>query len=160
MMLTGDNKLVAKWVAEEIGLDEYFAEVLPHQKAEKIKEVQARGLTVAMTGDGVNDAPALAQSDVGIAVGAGTDVAIETADIILVRSNPNDVAAIIGLAKATYGKMIQNLWWATGYNVVAIPLAAGVLYKMGILLSPAVGAIFMSLSTVIVAFNAKALKLK
>lgn len=160
MMLTGDNKLVAKWVAEEIGLDEYFAEVLPHQKSEKIKEVQSRGLTVAMTGDGVNDAPALAQSDVGIAVGAGTDVAIETADIILVRSNPMDVAAIIGLAKATYGKMIQNLWWATGYNVIAIPLAAGVLYKSGILLSPAVGAIFMSLSTVIVAFNAKALKLE
>lgn len=160
MMLTGDNKLVAKWVAGEIGLDEYFAEVLPHQKAEKIKEVQARGLTVAMTGDGVNDAPALAQSDVGIAVGAGTDVAIETADIILVRSNPRDVAAIIGLAKATYGKMIQNLWWATGYNVIAIPMAAGVLYKMGLLLSPAVGAVFMSASTVIVAINAKALQLK
>ncbi len=160
MMLTGDNKLVAKWVADEIGLDEYFAEVLPHQKAEKIKEVQSRGLIVAMTGDGVNDAPALAQSDVGIAVGAGTDVAIETADIILVRSNPKDVAAIIGLAKATYSKMIQNLWWATGYNVVAIPLAAGVLYKSGIILSPAIGAVFMSLSTVIVAINAKALKLK
>lgn len=160
MMLTGDNKLVAKWVAQEIGLDEYFAEVLPHQKSEKIKEVQGRGLIVAMTGDGVNDAPALAQSDVGIAVGAGTDVAIETADIILVRSNPMDVAAIIGLAKATYDKMIQNLWWATGYNIIAIPLAAGVLYKMGILLSPAVGAVFMSVSTVIVAFNAKALKLK
>lgn len=160
MMLTGDNKLVAKWVAEEIGLDEYFAEVLPHQKSEKIKEVQSRGLKVAMTGDGVNDAPALAQSDIGIAIGAGTDVAIETADIILVRSNPMDVVAIIGLAKATYDKMFQNLWWATGYNVVAIPLAAGVLYKMGILLSPAIGAIFMSLSTVIVAFNAKSLKLK
>lgn len=159
MMLTGDNKIVAKWVSEEIGLDEYFAEVLPHQKSEKIKEVQARGLTVAMTGDGVNDAPALAQSDVGIAVGAGTDVAIETADIILVRSNPMDVAAIIGLAEATYKKMIQNLWWATGYNIIAMPLAAGLLYKMGILLSPAVGAVFMSLSTVIVALNAKALKL-
>lgn len=160
MMLTGDNRFVAKWVAEEIGLDEYFAEVLPHQKAEKIKEVQARGLTVAMTGDGVNDAPALAQADIGIAVGAGTDVAIETADIILVRSNPLDVTAIIDLAQATYRKMIQNLWWATGYNIVAMPLAAGVLYKMGILLSPAIGAIFMSVSTVIVAFNAKALKLK
>lgn len=159
MMLTGDNKLVAKWVAQEIGLDEYFAEVLPHQKAEKIKEVQSRGLTVAMTGDGVNDAPALAQSDVGIAIGAGTDVAIETADIILVRSNPMDVAAIIGLAKATYKKMIQNLWWATGYNIIAIPLAAGVLYSSGILLSPAVGAVFMSVSTVIVAINAKSLKL-
>lgn len=160
MMLTGDNKLVAKWVADEIGLDDYFAEVLPHQKSEKIKEVQARGFTVAMTGDGVNDAPALAQSDVGIAVGAGTDIAIETADIILVRSNPMDVAAIIGLSKATYNKMIQNLWWATGYNVIAIPLAAGVLYKIGILLTPAVGAVLMSLSTVIVALNAKALKLK
>jgi Cu2+-exporting ATPase len=159
MMLTGDNKFVAKWVAEEIGLDEYFAEVLPHKKAEKIKEVQGRGLTVAMTGDGVNDAPALAQADVGIAIGAGTDVAIETADIILVRSNPLDVPAIIDLAQATYEKMIQNLWWATGYNIVAMPLAAGVLYKMGILLSPAIGAIFMSVSTVIVAFNAKALKL-
>ncbi len=160
MMLTGDNKLVAKWVADEICLDEYFAEVLPHQKAEKIKEVQSRGLTVAMTGDGVNDAPALAQSDVGIAVGAGTDVAIETADIVLVRSNPKDVAAIIGLAKATYKKMIQNLWWATGYNAFAIPLAAGVLYKFGIVLSPAIGAVLMSLSTVIVAINAKALKLE
>lgn len=160
MMLTGDNRLVAQWVAQEIGLDEYFAEVLPHQKAEKIKEVQARGLTVAMTGDGVNDAPALAQSDIGIAVGAGTDVAIETADIVLVRSNPKDVVAIISLAKATYKKMIQNLWWATGYNVVAIPAAAGALYKFGIVLSPAVGAMFMSLSTVIVAFNAKALKLE
>lgn len=160
MMLTGDNKLVAKWVSEEIGLDEYFAEVLPHQKAEKIKEVQKRGLIVAMTGDGVNDAPALAQSDVGIAVGAGTDVALEAADIILVRSNPKDVAAIIGLAKATYKKMIQNLWWATGYNVIAIPMAAGVLYRSGIILSPAFGAIFMSLSTVIVAINARALKLE
>lgn len=160
MMLTGDNKLVAKWVADEIGLDEYFAEVLPHQKAEKIKEVQARGLIVAMTGDGVNDAPALAQADIGIAVGAGTDVAIETADIILIRSNPLDVTAIIDLAQATYKKMIQNLWWATGYNIVAMPLAAGVLYKKGILLSPAIGAIFMSVSTVIVAFNAKSLKLK
>lgn len=160
MMLTGDNKYVAKWVADEIGLDEYFAEVLPHQKSEKIKEVKARGFTVAMTGDGVNDAPALAQADVGIAIGAGTDVAIETADIILVRSNPDDVASIISLAKATYRKMIQNLWWATGYNIIAIPLAAGVLAKSGILLSPAVGAILMSLSTIIVAINAKGLKLK
>lgn len=159
IMLTGDNPLVAKWVAEEIGLDEYFAEVLPHQKAEKVKEVQARGLTVAMTGDGVNDAPALAQSDIGIAVGAGTDVAIETADIILVRSNPKDVAAIIGLSKATYSKMVQNLWWATGYNTFAIPLAAGILFKFGLILSPALGAVLMSLSTIIVAINAKRLKL-
>jgi len=158
MMLTGDNKQVAKWVSEEIGLDEYFAEVLPHEKAEKIKEVQSRGLIVAMTGDGVNDAPALAQADVGIAIGAGTDVAVETADIVLVRSNPLDVMAIIGLAKATYRKMVQNLAWATGYNAFAIPLAAGVLYKSGILLSPAIGAVLMSLSTVIVAINARFLR--
>lgn len=160
MMLTGDNKQVAKWVAEEIGLDEYFAEVLPNEKAEKVKEVQSRGLIVAMTGDGVNDAPALAQADVGIAIGAGTDVAVETADIILVRSNPLDTVAIIGLARATYKKMVQNLAWATGYNVFAIPLAAGVLYKFGILLSPALGAVLMSLSTVIVAINARFLKIE
>ncbi len=160
MMLTGDNKQVAKWVSDQLGLDEFFAEVLPHEKAEKVKEVQSRGLTVAMTGDGVNDAPALAQADVGIAIGAGTDVAVETADIILVRSNPMDVAAIIGLAKATYKKMIQNLIWATGYNSFAIPLAAGVLYKYGILLSPAMAAVLMSLSTVIVAINAKFLKVE
>jgi len=160
MMLTGDNKQVAKWVADELGLDEYFAEVLPHEKAAKLKEVQSRGLTVAMTGDGVNDAPALAQADVGIAIGAGTDVAVETADIVLVRSNPLDVVAIIGLAKATYKKMVQNLVWATGYNAFAIPLAAGVLYKFGILLSPASGAVLMSLSTVIVAINAKFLKVE
>lgn len=160
MMLTGDNKQVAKWVAEEIGLDEYFAEVLPHEKSEKVKEIQSRGLIVAMTGDGVNDAPALAQADVGIAIGAGTDVAVETADIILVRDNPQDVVAIIGLSRATYRKMIQNLAWATGYNAFAIPLAAGVLYNAGILLSPAIGAVLMSLSTVIVAVNAKFLKVK
>ena len=160
MMLTGDNKQVAKWVADELKLDEYFAEVLPHEKAAKLKEVQSRGLTVAMTGDGVNDAPALAQADVGIAIGAGTDVAVETADIVLVRSNPLDVVAIIGLAKATYKKMVQNLAWATGYNTFAIPLAAGVLYKFGILLSPASGAVLMSLSTVIVAINARFLKVE
>ncbi len=160
MMLTGDNRLVAKWVAAEIGLDEFFAEVLPQDKALKVKEVQARGLTVAMTGDGVNDAPALAQADVGIAVGAGTDVAIETADIILVRSNPLDVVAIVGLSKATTRKMVQNLLWATGYNVVAIPLAAGALYSWGILLSPAMGAVLMSASTVIVAINARLLRLE
>ncbi len=158
MMLTGDNRKVAKWVSEEIGLDEHFAEVLPQEKSAKVKEVQSRGMVVAMTGDGVNDAPALAQADVGIAIGAGTDVAIETADIILVRSNPLDVAAIIGLARATYGKMIQNLAWATGYNAFAIPLAAGVLYNYGILLSPALAAGLMSLSTVIVAINARFLK--
>ncbi|PKN35935.1 MAG: copper-translocating P-type ATPase [Deltaproteobacteria bacterium HGW-Deltaproteobacteria-19] len=158
MMLTGDNRLVAKWVSDEIGLDEYFAEVLPQEKADKIKEVQSRGLIVAMTGDGVNDAPALAQADVGIAIGAGTDVAVETADIVLVRSNPLDTVAIISLARATYRKMVQNLAWATGYNAFAIPLAAGVLYKYGILLSPAMGAVLMSLSTVIVAINARFLR--
>jgi Cu2+-exporting ATPase len=160
MMLTGDNSLVAKWVSDEIGLDEYFAEVLPQQKAQKVKEVQSRGFVVAMTGDGINDAPALAKADVGIAVGAGTDVAIESADIILVRSNPDDVLNIIRLAKATYRKLVQNLAWATGYNVIAIPLAAGVLYNSGIIVSPAIGAVLMSLSTVIVAINARLLKIK
>jgi len=160
MMLTGDAEAVAKWVAEELELDDYFAEVLPEQKAAKIKEVQARGFAVAMIGDGVNDAPALTQADVGIAIGAGTDVAIESADIILVRSDPRDVTAIVELARATYTKMVQNLWWATGYNAVAIPLAAGVLYKLGILLSPAAGAVLMSLSTVIVAINARFLHLE
>jgi P-type Cu2+ transporter len=159
MMLTGDNKLVAEWVADEIGLDEYFAEVLPSEKAEKVKEVQSRGLVVAMTGDGVNDAPALAQADVGIAIGAGTDVAVETADIVLVKSNPMDAAAILGLSRATYKKMVQNLAWATGYNFFAIPLAAGILYKWGILLGPAMGAVLMSLSTVIVAINARFLRI-
>jgi Cu2+-exporting ATPase len=159
MMLTGDNNLVAKWVSEEIGLDEYFAEVLPRDKAEKVKEVQSRGLVVAMTGDGVNDAPALAQADVGIAIGAGTDVAVQTADIILVHSNPLDAVAILGLSRATYRKMMQNLAWATGYNVFAIPLAAGVLYAQGVLLSPAMGAVLMSLSTVIVAINARFLRI-
>jgi Cu2+-exporting ATPase len=160
MMLTGDNKQVARWVAEELGLDEYFAEVLPQEKASKVKEVQQRGLIVAMTGDGVNDAPALAQADVGIAIGAGTDVAVETADIILVKNNPLDAVAILGLARATYRKMVQNLVWASGYNAFAIPLAAGVLYKLGIVLSPAIGALFMSLSTVIVAINARLLHIK
>jgi Cu2+-exporting ATPase len=159
LMLTGDKREVADWVAKEIGLDEVIAEVLPDQKVAKIREVQGRGLITAMTGDGVNDAPALAQADVGIAIGAGTDVAIEAADIILVKSNPNDVAAIIGLARATYRKMIQNLIWATGYNVVAIPAAAGVLAHWGIVLGPAVGAVLMSASTVICAVNARLLRL-
>ena len=158
MMITGDNKQVAKWVADEVGLDEYFAEVLPEMKSEKVKEVQTRGLVVAMTGDGVNDAPALAQADVGIAIGAGTDVAAATADIILVKSNPLDAVSILGLSRATYKKMLQNLAWATGYNLFAIPLAAGVLYSLGILLSPAIGAALMSISTVIVAINARFLK--
>ena len=159
LMLTGDNKATAKWVSDQIGLDEYFAEVLPKDKAAKVKEVQARGVLVAMTGDGVNDAPALAQADVGIAIGAGSDVAVETADVILVRSNPLDVVAIVQLSRATYRKMIQNLAWATGYNVVALPLAAGALYAWGVLLTPAVGAVFMSASTVIVAINARLLRL-
>ena len=159
IMLTGDNKQTAAFVAKELGLDDYFAEVLPNEKADKIKEVQSRGLKVAMTGDGVNDAPALAQADVGIAIGAGSDVAVETGDIILTQSNPKDVAALVSLAKATYKKMVQNLWWATGYNVLAIPLAAGVLYSFGIILNPALGAGLMSISTVIVAINAKTLRL-
>jgi Cu2+-exporting ATPase len=158
MMLTGDATPVARWVAQELDLDEYFAEVLPDQKAAKINEIKSRGLTVAMVGDGVNDAPALVEADVGIAIGAGTDVAIESADIVLVRSDPRDVPAIIGLARATYRKIVQNLWWATGYNAVALPLAAGVLYRAtGVLLSPALGAVLMSASTVIVAVNAQLL---
>ncbi|WP_445664373.1 copper-translocating P-type ATPase [Fodinibius sp. AD559] len=160
IMLTGDNQQTAAYVANELGLDDFFAEVLPEEKAAKIKEVQQRGLKVAMTGDGVNDAPALAQADVGIAIGAGSDVAVETGDIILTQSNPKDVASLIALAKATYKKMVQNLWWATGYNAFAIPLAAGVLYTYGIILSPALGAVLMSLSTVIVAINARFLKLE
>ena len=157
MMLTGDANAVARWVARELDLDDYFAEVLPDQKSAKIKEIKARGLTVAMVGDGVNDAPALVEADVGIAIGAGTDVAIESADIVLVRSDPRDVVEIVRLARATYSKMVQNLWWATGYNAVAIPLAAGVAYKFGILLTPALGAVFMSASTVVVAINAQLL---
>jgi len=160
MMLTGDATAVARWVARELALDEFFAEVLPDEKAAKIREVQARGLTVAMTGDGVNDAPALTQADVGIAVGAGTDVAIQSADIVLVRSDPRDVTAVVDLARATYRKMVQNLWWATGYNAVAIPVAAGVLYPAGILLTPAAGAVLMSLSTLIVAINARLLRIR
>ncbi len=159
IMLTGDNKSVAEWVSKELGLDEFYAEVLPHEKVEVVKKLQERGYKVAMVGDGINDAPALIQADVGIAIGAGTDVAIESADIILVRNDPRDVVHIISLAKKTYKKMMQNLFWATGYNAVAIPLAAGVLYNMGIILSPAAAAVLMSLSTVIVAINARLLKL-
>lgn len=160
MMLTGDAEAVAKWVAEELGIDEYFAEVLPDKKADKVKEVQDRGFVVAMTGDGVNDAPALTQADVGIAIGAGTDVAIESADIVLVKSDPRDVTAIMALARATYRKMVQNLIWATAYNVIAIPLAAGVLYSTGFVMSPAAGAALMALSTVIVAINARFLNVE
>ncbi len=158
MMLTGDNRFVARWVAEDLGLDDFFAEVLPHEKAQAIRNVQ-REYIVAMVGDGVNDAPALAQADVGIAIGAGTDVAIESADIVLVRNDPRDMANIIRLSKRTYSKMFQNLIWATGYNALAIPLAAGVLYGYDIILSPAIGAILMSASTVIVAIASVPLRL-
>jgi len=158
LLLTGDNENVAKKVSDELGMDGFLANVLPHQKLEKVAELQKKGEFVAMTGDGVNDAPALAQADVGIAVGSGTDVAAETADIILVNSNPKDIAGLILFGRATYNKMIQNLWWAAGYNIVAIPLAAGILYKWGITLSPAVGAVLMSLSTIVVAINARLLK--
>lgn len=160
LMATGDNEITAKAVSEKLGLDGYYAEVLPHQKVEIVEELQNKGEFVAMTGDGVNDAPALAKANVGIAVGSGTDVAAETADIILVNSNPQDIANLILFGKATYNKMIQNLIWATGYNVVAIPLAAGVLYSSGFVLGPAIGAVFMSLSTIIVAINAQLLKRK
>lgn len=160
LMATGDNERTAKAVSDKLGLDGYYSEVLPHQKVEIIKDLQKKGEFVAMTGDGVNDAPALAQANVGIAVGSGTDIAAETADIILVNSNPQDIANLILFGKATYKKMIQNLVWATGYNVIAIPLAAGVLYSSGFVLGPAVGAVFMSLSTIIVAINAQLLKRK
>jgi Cu2+-exporting ATPase len=159
MMLTGDARAVAKSVAEELGLDDYFAEVLPDQKAAAIERVMRGGRSVAMVGDGVNDAPALVAADVGIAIGAATDVAVESADIVLVRSDPRDVVAIVELARKTYGKMVQNLWWATGYNVIAIPLAAGALAWAGIVLSPAVGAVLMSVSTVVVAVNARLLRM-
>ena len=157
MMLTGDSESVARSVAGELELDDYFAEVLPEDKAKKIRDVQQRGLRAAMVGDGVNDAPALVEADLGIAIGAGTDVAVEAGDVVLVRSDPRDIAAILTLSRATHRKMVQNLFWATAYNVFAIPLAAGVAYSAGILLSPAVGAAVMSLSTVIVAVNARLL---
>jgi P-type Cu2+ transporter len=160
LLLTGDNKEVAKSVSDALGMDGFIAEVLPHQKLEKIKELQSKGEFVAMTGDGVNDAPALAQADVGIAVGSGSDIAAETSDIVLVNSNPKDVANLILFGKATHRKMIQNLAWATGYNVVALPLAAGILYNAGIMLSPAMGAVLMSVSTVVVAINARMLTIK
>jgi P-type Cu2+ transporter len=160
VMLTGDNRQTAEYVAKELGIDQVFAEVLPDEKADKVKEVQGQGKLVAMTGDGVNDAPALAQADVGIAIGAGSDVAVETGDIVLVKNNPKDVVNLIKLSKATYKKMVQNLAWATGYNVIAIPLAAGVLFTWGVILSPAIGAVLMSASTVIVAINARLLKME
>ncbi|HEX8993466.1 MAG TPA: copper-translocating P-type ATPase [Anaerolineales bacterium] len=157
-MLTGDSRPVAEAVGAELGIDRVFAEVLPEHKDQKVAELQAQGKHVAMVGDGVNDAPALTRADVGIAVGAGTDVAIESAGLILVRSNPLDVVKIIALSRASYRKMIQNLWWAAGYNVVALPLAAGVLARWNILISPAGGALLMSVSTIIVALNAQLLR--
>ncbi len=158
VMLTGDSQAVARWVAAELGIDEYFAQVLPGQKSEKVQELEQRGAQVAMVGDGVNDAPALAQADVGIAIGAGTDVARASADIVLVNDDPRDVARIIELSKASYRKMVQNLAWAVGYNVIALPLAAGVLAPFNIVMPPAVAALLMSLSTVIVALNAQTLR--
>ena len=157
-MLTGHSQAVASAVASDLGIEHVFAEVLPENKDQKIIELQRQGKRVAMVGDGVNDAPALARADVGIAIGSGTDVAIESAGIILVNSNPLDVVKIFKLSPATYRKMIRNLWWAAGYNIVAIPLAAGVLVNWGILLSPAVSALLMSLSTIIVALNAQLLR--
>jgi Cu2+-exporting ATPase len=157
-MLTGDSEAVARAVSEELGIDQYFAEVLPEHKDQKVAELQAQGKLVAMVGDGVNDAPALTRADVGIAIGSGTDVAVESADVILVKNNPSDVVNIFSLSNASYRKMRENLVWATGYNVVALPLAAGVLAPFGFLLSPALGALFMSLSTVIVAINARTMR--
>jgi Cu2+-exporting ATPase len=157
-MLTGDSRPVAEAVASELGIDHVFAEVLPEHKDQKVAELQSQGKRVAMVGDGVNDAPALTRADVGIAIGGGTDVAIESAGVILVRSNPLDVVKIISLSRASYRKMIQNLWWAAGYNIVALPLAAGVLAPWNILISPAVGALLMSVSTIIVAINAQLLR--
>jgi len=158
-MITGDNKRAAAYIAALLEIDKVYAEVLPNEKALKIDEIHLKKKIVAMTGDGVNDAPALAKSDLGIAIGAGTDVAIETADIILVKSNPLDVVNILKLSRATYRKMVQNLIWATAYNIVALPLAAGILYNQGIVISPAMGAVFMSLSTIIVSINARLLKI-
>ena len=157
-MLTGDSKEAAQWTAKELGITDFFAQVSPDQKAEKIKLLKQEGKRVAMVGDGINDAPALVTADVGIAIGAGTDVAVESADIILVKNNPYDVTKVAKLSQKTYSKMVQNLWWAAGYNIIAIPLAAGVLYNVGIILSPAVGALLMSLSTVIVALNSQTLR--
>jgi len=157
-MLTGDAEAVAKNVSKELGIDDYFAQILPDQKAEKVKLLREKGLKVAMVGDGINDAPALVTADVGIAIGAGTDVAIESADIILVRNDPRDIAKVADLSRKTYSKMLQNLWWAAGYNIFAIPLAAGVFSGLGVVVSPAVGAVLMSLSTVIVAFNSQTLR--
>jgi len=157
-MITGDSEAVARTVADDLGIERYFAQVLPEHKDQKVTQLQEQGLRVAMVGDGVNDAPALARADVGIAIGSGTDVAVESAGLILVKSNPLDVVGVIELSRVSYRKMVQNLFWAAGYNVVALPLAAGVLAPVGFVLSPAVGALLMSLSTVIVAVNAQLLR--
>ena len=158
VMLTGDAKVVALAVAQDLGIDTVIADVLPEQKVQKIDELKRAGRRVAMVGDGVNDAPALVSADVGIAIGAGTEVAVEAGDVVLIRSDPRDVSRLIALSRASYSKMVQNLWWAVGYNVIAIPLAAGVLEPWGIVLSPAAGAVLMSLSTIIVAANAQLLR--
>ena len=160
VMMTGDNQKAASYVAKSIGIDRVYTQMLPQQKAETVDKLHGEGRIVAMTGDGINDAPSLAKADLGIAIGAGTDVAVETADVILVKSNPMDILKIIRLSKAIRRKMVQNLAWASGYNLIALPLAAGVLYPLGIVLNPAVGAVLMSLSTVIVAINARLLKIK
>ena len=157
-MITGDARQVAEAVGADLGIDEVFAEVLPQDKDTKVTELQSRGLSVAMVGDGVNDAPALARAEVGIAIGAGTDVAMESAGVVLASNDPRAVLSMIELSQASYTKMIQNLVWATGYNVLAVPLAAGVLAPIGFVLSPAVGAILMSVSTIVVALNAQLLR--
>ena len=157
-MITGDATQVAEAVGEELGIDEVFAEVLPQDKDSKVTELQERGLAVAMVGDGVNDAPALARAEVGIAIGAGTDVAMESAEVVLASDDPRSVLSMMSLSRASYRKMIQNLIWASGYNIIAVPLAAGVLAPIGVVLSPAAGAVLMSLSTIVVAFNAQLLR--
>jgi Cu2+-exporting ATPase len=157
-MLTGDSQDVAKAVSEELGIDQYFAEVLPEDKDQKVMALQKQGKKVAMVGDGVNDAPALTRADIGIAIGSGTDVAVESAGLILVRSNPLDVVKIITLSRASQRKMKQNIWWAAGYNIIAIPLAAGILAPIGFDMPPAVGALIMSISTIVVALNAQLLR--
>ena len=159
VMLTGDNKQVASVVAKQLGIDDVHAELMPEDKEKIVKEYKDKNLIVMMVGDGVNDAPSLVRASIGVAIGAGTDVAIDSADVILVKSNPSDILHFLSLAKNTQRKMVQNLWWGAGYNILAIPLAAGILASWGIILSPAIGAIFMSLSTVIVAINAMLLKI-
>ena len=159
VMMTGDNSRVANYVGEKLGMTKVIAEVLPHEKSNNVKALKEGGKKVAMVGDGVNDAPALAEADLGIAIGAGTDVAIETADVVLVNSDPVDILNTLKLSKASHRKMVQNLGWAAGYNIIAIPLAAGVLFSAGVIITPAIGAAIMSLSTIICAINAQLLKI-